>query len=179
MPRGLSEIDRATWASYARLVSPLGGAPAPLPAAPEPARAAVVPQVASRQGGAPQLVSVVVPRASPAALAVGAAPGGLDASTWTRFRTGKLVAARRLDLHGRTAQAAHVALVQFLQQSAGQGLRCVEVITGRGKGEAGGVIRREFPLWLNGPELRPLVLAAAHPHAANLGSVRLLLRRRR
>jgi hypothetical protein len=42
-------------------------------------------------------------------------------------------------------------------------------------------------LWLNLPEIRPLVLAAAHPHtssamhshAANPGSVRLLLRRPR
>ena len=43
------------------------------------------------------------------------------------------------------------------------------MITGRGSGETGGVIRRELPLWLNLPALRPLVLAAAHPHAANPG----------
>jgi DNA-nicking Smr family endonuclease len=41
------------------------------------------------------------------------------------------------------------------------------------------VLRRELPLWLNLPEIRPLVLAASHPHAANPGSVRLLLRRPR
>ena len=39
------------------------------------------------------------------------------------------------------------------------------------------MLRRELPLWLNLPDLRPLVLAASHPHAANNGSVRLLLRR--
>ena len=43
----------------------------------------------------------------------------------------------------------------------------------------GGALRREVPLWLNLPELRGVVLAAAHPHAANPGSVRLLLRRAR
>ena len=48
-----------------------------------------------------------------------------------------------------------------------------------GRGSEGGVLRRELPLWLNLPEIRPLVLAAAHPHAANPGSVRLLLRRAR
>jgi DNA-nicking Smr family endonuclease len=53
------------------------------------------------------------------------------------------------------------------------------VITGRGSGETGGVIRRELPLWLNLPQLRPLVLAVTHPHAANVGAVRLLLRRTR
>ena len=65
----------------------------------------------------------------------------------------------------------------FLEQAHADHVRCVEVITGRGSGEAGGVIRRELPMWLNLPALRPLVLAATHPHAANPGSVRLLLRR--
>ena len=45
-----------------------------------------------------------------------------------------------------------------------------------GKGE---VLLRELPHWLNAPQLRPLILALAHPHAANTGSVRLLLRRPR
>jgi DNA-nicking Smr family endonuclease len=53
----------------------------------------------------------------------------------------------------------------------------VEVVTGRGSGETGGVIRREFPHWLNLPEIRPLILGATHPHALNPGSVRLILRR--
>ena len=30
---------------------------------------------------------------------------------------------------------------------------------------------------MNLPDIRPLILAASHPHAANPGSVRLLLRR--
>jgi DNA-nicking Smr family endonuclease len=60
-----------------------------------------------------------------------------------------------------------------------ENLRCVEIITGRGAGEQGGVIRRELPHWLNLPHLRPLILAASHPHAKNLGSTRILLRRRK
>jgi DNA-nicking Smr family endonuclease len=103
----------------------------------------------------------------------------VDGATWQRFRTGKLPAARRLDLHGHTAQHAFHALGAFLRRAHADRLRCVEVVTGRGSGESGGVIRRELPLWLNLPDLRPLVLAAVHPHAANPGSVRLLLRRLR
>ena len=38
-------------------------------------------------------------------------------------------------------------------------------------------LRREFPHWLNLPEIRPLILGATHPHALNTGSVRLILRR--
>jgi hypothetical protein len=116
-------------------------------------------------------------RAGPPPLAVGEPPGGVDSATWQRFRTGKLAATRKLDLHGQTAQRAHYALVAFLRGAHSDRVRCVEIVTGRGSGEEGGVIRRELPHWLNLPELRPLVLAAAHPHAANQGAVRLLLRR--
>jgi DNA-nicking Smr family endonuclease len=113
------------------------------------------------------------------ALSVGAHPCGLDTGTWNRFRSGRLAPSRTLDLHGRTAQRAYHALEAFLHTAQADGVRCVEVITGRGSGETGGVLRRELPLWLNLPALRPLVLAASHPHAANPGSVRVLLRRSR
>jgi DNA-nicking Smr family endonuclease len=51
-------------------------------------------------------------------------------------------------------------------------VRCIEIITGKGE-----ILARELPHWLNAPGLRPLILAIAHPHAANTGSVRILLRR--
>ena len=177
--RGLTETDRAAWAQYARLVAPLRGVVAPaLP--PEPV-AVPAPASSSPQLPSPMMVKREVP--SPGqrqgALVVGGTPAGVDASTWNRFRQNKLPTTRTLDLHGRTAQRAYVALELFLLGAAGEGVRCVEVITGRGSGEAGGVIRREFPLWLNQPHLRHLVLGAAHPHALNPGSVRLLLRRAR
>jgi DNA-nicking Smr family endonuclease len=104
-------------------------------------------------------------------------PAGLDKSTWNRFSTGKLPSARTLDLHGKSAQSAFHALERFLLAAHAEQLRCVEIITGRGAGEHGGVIRRELPHWLNLPALRPLVLAASHPHALNPGSTRVLLRR--
>ncbi len=167
--RALSEHDRATWALYVRHVSPLAGVAMP-DAPPEPV---MTPLSASQV--VPSVALPVVKRL--AALQIGHAPPGVDKATWSRFRTGKLSATRTLDLHGRTAQRAFFALQDFLGSAHAEKLRCVEVITGRGSGETGGVIRREFPLWLNAPELRPLVLAAAHPHAANPGSVRLLLRR--
>ena len=112
-------------------------------------------------------------------LITGVQPPGLDRGSWHRFQGGRLTAARTLDLHGKTAQAAFHALERFLHAASADHVRCVEVITGRGSGETGGVIRRELPLWLNLPSLRPLILAAAHPHALNPGSTRLLLRRAR
>ena len=189
--RPLSDYDRQVWAVYAQQLRPLPGVIVP----PAPVVAPVVapgaaPVVSRGAAPGPAVIAASVPAALHAprgrvhpplrgrlgAVQVGTHPPGVDRSTWDRFRTGKLPASRTLDLHGRTAARAFDALRGFLGASHAEGARCVEVITGRGAGE-GGVIRREFPLWLNLPELRPLVLAAAHPHAANPGSVRLLLRR--
>lgn len=163
------------WAGYTRHVLPLPGVAVPeVPPVPPPDP----PPPASPAGFAARLLltsRVPEPRLPP--LVVGMQPPGVDSATWNRFRTGKLPATRTLDLHGRTAQRAFAALRAFLASAYADRMRCVEVVTGRGSGESGGVIRRELPLWLNLSDLRPLVLAAAHPHAANPGSVRLLLRR--
>jgi DNA-nicking Smr family endonuclease len=166
----LTEQDRRDWASFARQIKLLPGRDV----ADLPAEAPVEPQPPPRPVEAAP-IRLPPPLAAP--LSVGAHPGGLDNGTWNRFRSGKLSPTRTLDLHGRTAQRAFHALHGFLYAAHTDRVRCVEVITGRGPGEAGGVIRRELPMWLNLPALRPLVLAASHPHAANPGAVRLLLRR--
>jgi DNA-nicking Smr family endonuclease len=180
--RKLTETDAATWAVFAQRITPLPGksaAPPPeLPPdpSPEPHPAAI--RHAQRQGK----------NSAPAQpLGVGGQPAGVDTAIWQRLRRGKLASDRKLDLHGMTAQQAFHALRSFLRAAHHDRLRCVEIVTGRGDGEHGGVLRREFALWLNLPDIRPLVLAAVHPHvsnalhsnASNSGSVRLLLRRPR
>jgi DNA-nicking Smr family endonuclease len=170
----LTEEDRRQWALYAQAIAPLPGRALPMasPAAePAPPSAEEPPPVRRKPRPATPVQASM--------LAVGDNPGGVDRATWQRLRTGKLAPARTLDLHGRTAERAFHALASFLRAAQADGVRCVEVITGRGTGDAGGVIRREFPHWLNRPDLRPLVLAASHPHPANPGSVRVLLRRAR
>lgn len=172
--RGLSQHDRAAWAEYARHVARLPGRDAPEP---PPALAVATAEPApARSAASPAMRAMPAPRL-PAPLVLNRQPPGLDNATWGRFRTGRMTVSRTLDLHGRSAQHAFHVLEGFLHRAHADRLRCVEVITGRGAGEAGGVIRREFPLWLNLGQLRPLVLAAAHPHPANVGAVRLLLRR--
>jgi DNA-nicking Smr family endonuclease len=173
--RGLTETDRAEWSAFTRTIRPLRGTrpkaksktSEPEPARPEPPRPSTSPARPARA------------RAPAQALSVGNQPGGLDTASWNRLRGGKLPPERTLDLHGRTAQRAFRALETFLHTAHADQVRCVEIITGRGQGETGGVLKRELPLWLNLPTLRPLVLAATYPHPANPGAVRLLIRRTR
>ncbi|MBW8271232.1 Smr/MutS family protein, partial [Caldovatus aquaticus] len=76
------------------------------------------------------------------------------------------------------AAEAHAAVRAFLHAASADGLRCVAIVTGRGAGPEGGVLRRELPHWLEAPELGRLLLGAAQPEAARGGAVHLLLRRR-
>ncbi len=200
-PRGLTDSDRAAWEAYAARIAPLprrdasarhaaAAHPSPPSALPPSALSqSALPPAQLSQPEAPAPAAILPPRPPPAAprppaaqaahrpLAVGESPGGVDGASWQRLRGGKLVPERKLDLHGLTAQRAYHALVAFVRSAHADRLRCVEVITGRGSGDETGVLRRELPLWLNRPDIRPLVLAAAYPHAANVGAVRLLLRR--
>lgn len=180
----LSEADRAAWAKFAHSIRPLLGVALPdVHLTHEVGEATARSDTGEDRSGTHPHPSRPVRRPLPhpgeVMLAIGDAPAGLDSATWQQFRTGKLVATRKLDLHGMTAQRAFHALAAFLRASHAERMRCVEVVTGRGSGDGTGVIRREFPLWLNQPTLRPLVLAATYPHAANPGAVRLLLRRAR
>ena len=173
-PRPLTEHDLAIWRAYARDVRVLPGrAPMTQSAGAKLAPVEEPPMLPPPQ---PRLLKL---RHAASTLVTGIHPPGLDRSSWHRFQSGRLIPSRTLDLHGKTASAAFQSLERFLHSAAADHIRCVEVITGRGSGEAGGVIRRELPLWLNRPDLRPLILAAAHPHPLNPGSTRLLLRRSR
>ena len=147
------------------MIVPLSGRHSVQDAAPLLAELAAEPPKRTAVTGAAASPPPRLPRQMAAPLEVGGTPGGLDKATWQRLRTGRLATERTLDLHGMTVQHAYHALVSFLRGAHAQRLRCVEIITGRGSGENSGAIRREFPHWLNRPDIRPLVLGAAHPHA--------------
>jgi DNA-nicking Smr family endonuclease len=170
--RGLTEADRALWRAYAAEIAPLPGRE--LPPAPPAPPAPVVAAPASPPPAPPP-----APRWTPPDIAVNTAPSGLDDRRWRDLRRGRIRPERSIDLHGRRAQEAHGAVRAFLADAYADGLRCVAVITGRGSSTEGGVLRRELPHWLNAPDLRRILLGAAHPHSANTGAVHLLLRRRR
>ena len=169
-PKALSKADVELWAAYSRTLKLLPGRTR-LPVEPEiiaPATAAPEPKALPAKTGQT--------KARPPAknIAVGNPPPGLDKASWRKFKNGESRVSRVLDLHGMTAARAHHATLQFILNAHAGQLRVVEIITGKGE-----VLLRELPHWLNAPQLRPLILALAHPHAANTGSVRILLRRSR
>ncbi len=88
-----------------------------------------------------------------------------------RIATGKLEIEARIDLHGLRQSDAAARLRAFLFDAHARGLKTVLVITGKGgeapRGDymaeafgqkARGVLRRSVPGWLDGPELRAVVL---------------------
>ena len=90
----------------------------------------------------------------------------------------------RIDLHGRTQEQAHAALLRFVQKCQANDAKIVLVITGKGGGAGDfaserGVLKRQVPLWLHLPEFRSYVLAVEEAHAAHGGTGALYVRLRR
>ena len=178
--------DARLWQMVARGVKPLRkrSAPAVAPAASEPEPA---PEAKAIKTLKPVRASAVAkPREPPKRpelppLVAGRADG-VDKRTAQRLRRGQLAVEAILDLHEHTQGQAHAALDGFLADGQRRGLRCVLVITGKGRvSEEGGVIRANVPRWLN--ELpnraRVVAIAPAQPKHGGPGALYVLLRRKR
>ena len=93
-----------------------------------------------------------------------------------------------LDLHGMSQIRAQDALEAFVQTRSARGDRTLLVITGKGIKKTGylqleqkGVLREMVPLWLNAPNLAPLVagIETAHQSHGGGGALYVRLKRRR
>ena len=109
---------------------------------------------------------------------------GLDRRKAERFRRGQLEIEARLDLHGYTQERAYGILARFLAESQGRGLRCVLIITGKGRkdnpfGSGAGILRQAVPQWLNQPPNRQRILSFdyAQPKHGGDGAIYVLLKR--
>jgi DNA-nicking Smr family endonuclease len=111
----------------------------------------------------------------------------LDRRTYERLRKGQIRPEGRLDLHGLNQAQAHDALTGFIKRSSASGLRCVLVITGKGRPDdrgaayevAVGVLRQRVPEWLGNSDLKGAVLQvlSAQPKDGGAGAYYVYLRR--
>lgn len=150
----------ALWRDVTRTVRPLRRSAPPAPRlhasaakAPPPVRAVVHAHPAPAVPVTPARPKVRAPIA--------------DRSPEKRIRRGRVDYAGKLDLHGMTQAEAQAALGRFVEHHRAEGARSVLVVTGKGRGERGGVLRAALPGWLE--RLRPVVTGYAAAHAKHGG----------
>ncbi|MBN9567755.1 MAG: Smr/MutS family protein [Alphaproteobacteria bacterium] len=116
--------------------------------------------------------------------------GGLDGGTAAKLKRGLLEPEARLDLHGYTEDAAHLALTRFLTSARRRGFRLVLVVTGKGSTQGDdapftmgygrrGVLKAAVPRWLKEAALASLIAAtmAAHRKHGGAGALYIYLRK--
>lgn len=208
-PRRLTAGEQALWRHIAESVEPLPGRRSLRPSAEPEASAATSVAAEAASDHKPQLdlekldleklvgkignadlkPPLSQPARGPKPAEVGGGKGnqtpGLDRKTRDKLRRGLLPIEGRVDLHGKTQEAAHTALDAFLAGAHYQGLRCVLVITGRGMKPVDGgrvsrgVLKQAVPRWLKEGANRQRVLAyaPARPNHGGEGALYVLLRR--
>lgn len=121
--------------------------------------------------------------------------GGLDGNTADRLRKGAMEPDARIDLHGKTEDAAHRVLLNFLKGAQRGGARLVLVITGKGARVAAadepfdmeqdrrarGVLKSMVPRWFSEPSFAALIAdsRSAHRRHGGAGAMYVYLKKRR
>ncbi|MDD3021423.1 MAG: Smr/MutS family protein [Alphaproteobacteria bacterium] len=109
----------------------------------------------------------------------------IDKKLKERFEKGDLVIDGRIDLHGLSEALAQRQFSQFIAAHIHSGARCLLVITGKGRdpltGQAGGILQRSLPRWIDLPAFAPHILSCktAPRHLGGAGAFLILLRRKK
>jgi DNA-nicking Smr family endonuclease len=167
-PRSLTEAERALWREVAHSVKPLRKKRAVATNEGKPVPVLTPIRSAAKVSPPPPVVAKKPP-----------APTLIDRRERQKLARGRVTIDRRIDLHGMTQAQAHGALTRFLHAAQGEGARFVLVITGKGRGGAEGVLRRQVPLWLSLPEMRELVVSLDTAAIAHGGEGALYVRLRK
>jgi len=96
-------------------------------------------------------------------------PRALEPSADKRVRRGRIQIDRRIDLHDMTRDQARPALFKLVRNAYAKDARCLLVITGKGL-RLNGVLRQNFPNWINSSEIRPMIASYAQAHIRHGGT---------
>jgi len=104
----------------------------------------------------------------------------LDNRVERNIKQGDVIIEARLDLHGKSFQEAHEALVDFIEAQARRGRRMLLVITGKGHSDKVS-LRTDVPRWCAEMPLRAHILAVrpAAPNHGGEGAWYVVLKRQR
>ncbi len=102
---------------------------------------------------------------------------GLNRMTLRKLRRGEWPIQDELDLHGLNTDEARKLLVEFLHAATNRGLRCINVIHGKGWRSEGreGILKVHTRHWLT-QHPQVLVFCEAPPNAGGGGAVWVLLK---
>ncbi|WP_118134196.1 Smr/MutS family protein [Oceanicella sp. SM1341] len=195
-PRKLGEEDAALWSAVARTTNPLRGKAAQSTGPGEAEAVTPRPMRVPERTEPMMLTRPILPAAPRTEWVVadepvrelGPSTPGLDRRTAERLRRGRTPPEARIDLHGHTLERAHGVLAGFIAGSHARGLRCVLVITGKGRPREeafhhsrNGILKDSVPRWLSLPPLGPLVVGVypAHRKHGGGGAFYVYLRRAR
>ena len=96
-------------------------------------------------------------------------PQSLDVNQDKRVRRGRVDIEAKIDLHDMTQDKARPALHRAIMRASNRNKSCLLVVTGKGlRGD--GVLRRNFPIWIGEPTVRPLIASYAPAHLKHGGT---------
>jgi len=96
-------------------------------------------------------------------------PQSLDINQDKKVRRGRVDVDAKIDLHDMTQAEAKPALFKAVMRASNRNYKCVLVVTGKGL-RLDGVLRRNFPYWIQDPQIRPLIATYAQAHIRHGGS---------
>lgn len=181
-PKGvtLSDADRVLWRQYTRDIDPIH---------PQDEENNEPPPPLAPIRKTPPETTYTVPPVMNAPVNAGSDAAQIDRRTEDRLRRGKIEIEARIDLHGYTQERAYDALGRFIDGAIRRGLRCVLVITGKGRSSHDndewtfndGVLRARLPEWLSSPPYGEHVLRCvlAQPRDGGEGAYYVYLRKKR
>lgn len=106
--------------------------------------------------------------------------GGIQQKLMTKLKKGQIPFEVKIDLHGATVSQAGKELQIAIDQCYQQGLRCILVVHGRGKGSFDNkpALKTHVNQWLR-DSAKVLAFHSAQPHHGGTGALYVLLKRQR
>jgi len=156
--------DDDAWTAYRKQVKPLQG------------RERLFQQEAKKL---PKMRDVVISRKEDVS-SIFVKPQPLPAKRIRQLRKHDIPIEASIDLHGMTLVKAHLTVMGFVRKAITDGMRCIEIVTGKGDPLRGtGKIRREVPVWLQEATVKMHILHVEESHLTRGGSYLVLLRKDR